>query len=428
MLSKLLYNLFLLLYSCGIRVAAIANPKAKKWLNGRKNIFATITSQLSTLNSQPIWMHCASLGEFEQGRPLLEELKSNASTGSASKVKIVLTFFSPSGYEVMKDYKGVDYVFYLPMDSPVNAKKFLDAVNPSMVLWVKYEYWFYYLTEIKQRNIPTVLVSGIFRKNQPFFKWYGDIWKKMLESFTHFFVQNEESKRLLASLDFTKNVTINGDTRFDRVLEIAENFTPIAGIEKFCGDSPVIVAGSTWEEDEIELLHFVNVHKNVKFIIAPHEIDKTNLKDVKDEFPNSIFYSELNNGQQTTDDRQQNVLIIDNIGMLSRLYKYATVTYVGGGYGADGVHNVLEAAVYGKPVVFGPVYEKFYEVIGLVDSGGAISIDGGPVKLENVLNGLLNDEGERKRRGEAAAKFVQDNAGASKKIMQFIQEKRLLTS
>ena len=428
MLSKLLYNLFLLLYSCGIRVAAIANPKAKKWLNGRKNIFATITSQLSTLNSQPIWMHCASLGEFEQGRPLLEELKSNASTGSASKVKIVLTFFSPSGYEVMKDYKGVDYVFYLPMDSPVNAKKFLDAVNPSMVLWVKYEYWFYYLTEIKQRNIPTVLVSGIFRKNQPFFKWYGDIWKKMLESFTHFFVQNEESRQLLSTIGFTKNITLNGDTRFDRVLEIAENFTPIAGIEKFCGDSPVIVAGSTWEEDEIELLHFVNVHKNVKFIIAPHEIDKTNLKDVKDEFPNSIFYSELNNGQQTTDDRQQNVLIIDNIGMLSRLYKYATVTYVGGGYGADGVHNVLEAAVYGKPVVFGPVYEKFYEVIGLVDSGGAISIDGGPVKLENVLNGLLNDEGERKRRGEAAAKFVQDNAGASKKIMQFIQEKRLLTS
>ena len=419
MLSKFLYNLFLLLYSCGIRVAAIANPKAKKWLNGRKNIFATLNSQLSTLNSQPIWMHCASLGEFEQGRPLLEELKSQN-----SKVKIVLTFFSPSGYEVMKDYKGVDFVFYLPMDSPANAKKFLDAVNPSIVLWVKYEYWFYYLTEIKQRNIPTVLVSGIFRKNQPFFKWYGEIWKKMLESFTHFFVQNEESKRLLASLGFTQNVTMNGDTRFDRVLEIAENFTSITGIEKFCGDSPVIVAGSTWEEDEIELLHFVNVHKQVKFIIAPHEIDTTNLKDVKAEFPDSILYSELENKQVLT----ANVLIIDNIGMLSRLYKYATITYVGGGYGADGVHNVLEAAVYGKPVVFGPVYEKFYEAIGLVNCGGAISIDGGPVKLENVINGLLNDEPERKRRGEAAAKFVQDNAGASKKIMQFIQEKRLLTS
>jgi 3-deoxy-D-manno-octulosonic-acid transferase len=423
MLSKFLYNLFLLLYSCGIRVAAIANPKAKKWLDGRKSIFASINSKLKTQDTKPIWMHCASLGEFEQGRPLLEELKIKN-----SKVKIVLTFFSPSGYEVMKDYKGVDFVFYLPVDSLVNAGKFLDAVNPSLVLWVKYDYWFYYLTEIKQRNIPVVLVSGIFRKNQPFFKWYGAIWKKMLESFTHFFVQNEESKQLLATLGFTQNVTMSGDTRFDRVLEIAGHFTPVAGIEAFCGDSPVIVAGSTWEEDEIELLHFVNMHKNVKFIIAPHEIDKTNLKDVKDEFPNSIFYSELNSGPRTTDHGQPNVLIIDNIGMLSRLYKYATVTYVGGGYGADGVHNVLEAAVYGKPVVFGPVYEKFYEAIGLVNSGGAISIDGGPVKLETVLNGLLHDETERKRRGEAARQFVQDNAGASKKIVQFIQEKRLLTS
>ena len=429
MLSKFLYNLFLFLYSCGIRVAALANPKAKKWLSGRKDIFATINSRLLTYDSKLIWMHCASLGEFEQGRPLLEELKMQY-----PQQKIVLTFFSPSGYEVMKDYKGADHIFYLPMDSEANAKKFLDAVNPELVLWVKYEYWFYYLSEIKQRNIPTILVSGIFRKNQPFFKWYGAIWKQMLDSFTHFFVQNEESQQLLNTLGFTKNVTMNGDTRFDRVLEIAKHFTPVAGIEKFCGNSPVIVAGSTWEEDEIELLHFVNVHKNVKFIIAPHEIDKINLKDVKDEFPDSIFYSELDNRQRTTDNpqgpggEQPNVLIIDNIGMLSRLYKYATVTYIGGGYGADGVHNVLEAAVYGKPVVFGPVYEKFYEAIGLVNSGGAISIDGGPVKLETVLNGLLHDETERRRRGEAAAQFVRDNAGASKKILQYIQEKRLLTS
>jgi 3-deoxy-D-manno-octulosonic-acid transferase len=214
-------------------------------------------------------------------------------------------------------------------------------------------------------------------------------------------------------------------------LEIAEHFTPVAGIKEFCGDSPVIVAGSTWEEDEIELLHFVNVHNNVKFIIAPHEIDKTNLKDVKDEFPRSVFYSELDVERYLKADARHtlpNVLIIDNIGMLSRLYKYATVTYVGGGYGADGVHNVLEAAVYGKPVVFGPVYEKFVEAIGLVKCGGAVSIDGGPVKLETIMNNLLNDEAERKRRGEAAKQFVYDNAGASKKIMQFIQEKRLLTS
>jgi 3-deoxy-D-manno-octulosonic-acid transferase len=426
MLSKLLYNLFLILYSVAIRVAAIANPKARKWISGRRDIFAKINGQLSTGNGQPIWMHCASLGEFEQGRPLLEELKKQY-----PQQKIVLSFFSPSGYEVTKDYKGVDHVFYLPMDSSANAKKFLDAVNPSFVLWVKYEYWYYYLTEIKQRNIPALLVSGIFRKEQPFFAWYGDIWRKMLQSFTHFFVQNEESKQLLATIGFTQNISLNGDTRFDRVLEIAENFTPVAGISAFCGDSPVIVAGSTWEEDEIELLHFVNVHKDVKFIIAPHEIDKTNLKDVKDEFPCSIFYSELDMKQYVNADARHtlpNVLIIDNIGMLSRLYRYATVTYVGGGYGADGVHNVLEAAVYGKPVVFGPVYDKFVEATGLVNCGGAVSIDGGPVKLETIMNNLLNDEAERKRRGEAAKQFVQENAGASKKIMQFIQEKRLLTN
>ena len=437
MLSKLLYNLFLILYSVGIRMASAWNPKAKKWVQGRRNIFDTINAQLPTANCQLIWMHCASLGEFEQGRPLLEELKSNASTGSASKVKIVLTFFSPSGYEVMKDYKGADYVFYLPMDSPANAKKFLDVVQPSLVLWVKYEYWFYYLSEIKQRNIPAILVSGIFRPGQPFFKWYGGIWKKMLQTFTHFFVQNEESESLLAALGFKDNVTINGDTRFDRVLEIAKNFKPVPYIDSFCGNSYVIVAGSTWEEDEIELLHFVNVHKHIKFIIAPHEIDKINLKDVKDEFPNSVFYSDLStvasakvdNLQGPADEQRHfpNVLIIDNIGMLSSLYKYATVTYVGGGFGADGVHNVLEAAVYGKPVVFGPVYEKFDEATGLVKAEGGISIDG-PVNLEAVLNNLLNDEAERKRRGEAARLYVQENAGASKKIIEFIQEKRLLTN
>lgn len=427
MLSKVLYNLFLFLYSCGIRVAAIANPKARKWISGRRNIFATINGQLRTNNGQPIWMHCASLGEFEQGRPLLEELRK-ANPG----VKIILTFFSPSGYEVMKDYAGADHVFYLPMDSPVNAAKFLDAVKPSLVLWVKYEYWFYYLTEIKKRNIPALLVSGIFRKKQPFFAWYGEIWRQMLQSFTHFFVQNKESEQLLATLGYTTNVTLNGDTRFDRVLEIAERFTDVPGIAAFCGDSPVLVAGSTWEEDEIELLHFVNVHTNVKFIIAPHEIDKANLKDVKEEFPRSVFYSELEDRQRKTDNGRQtgtpNILIIDNIGMLSRLYKYATVTYVGGGYGADGVHNVLEAAVYGKPVVFGPVYEKFDEAVGLVDAGGAVSIDGGPVKLENVLERLLNSDAERTAMGNAARRFVQEKAGASGTIIQFIQEKRLLTS
>lgn len=434
--GKFLYNLFLLLYSTGIRIAAAWNPKAKKWLAGRNNLFAEINSKLilgaaggqtSNHKLQTVWMHCASLGEFEQGRPLLEELRVNTSAGSAEELRIVLTFFSPSGYEVMRDYKGADHIFYLPMDSPFNAKKFLDAVDPCLVLWVKYEYWFYYLQEIKERNIPLLLVSGIFRQNQPFFKWYGGIWKQMLRSFTHFFVQNEESKQLLAQLGFSNNVSINGDTRFDRVIEIAEKYQPVPFIEEFCGNSMVMVAGSTWEEDEIELLHFVKQHPQIKFIIAPHEIDAENLKDVKQQFINAVFYSELLKPQTSNSKPQtSNVLIIDNVGMLARLYKYAHITYVGGGFGEEGVHNVLEAAVYGKPVVFGPVYEKFIEASGLVDAGGGISVDG-LIKLEDILNKLAGDEQVRVKRGEASKKYVYQNAGASKKIIQFIQEKRLLT-
>ncbi len=443
MVSKLLYNLFLFFYFFGIRVAALWNIKAKQWLSGRKKIFTLINSQLlkdnlsSSVIGQPIWMHCASLGEFEQGRPILELLKKNNPAQ-----KIVLTFFSPSGYQIMKSYHGVDHVFYLPMDSSGNAKKFLDAINPSLVIWVKYEYWFYYLCEIKKRNIPTILVSGIFRKSQPFFAWYGDIWKQMLETFTHFFVQNSASAILLTFLGYKQNVTINGDTRFDRVLQILDNFMPVLHIETFCGDSQVIVAGSTWLEDEVELLHFINTHPAIKFIIAPHEIDKTNLLDLKEQFPRSIFYSALvklksnSNLQEHIDEEGvvfihkhdiPNILIIDNIGMLSRLYKYATIAYVGGGFGADGVHNILEAAVYGKPVVFGPVYEKFDEAIGLINADGGISVDG-PVSLEATMNKLLINDIERNRMGDAAKHFVNRNTGASKKIIQFIQEKRLLTS
>jgi 3-deoxy-D-manno-octulosonic-acid transferase len=426
----LLYNLFLTLYAWGIKLASLWNPKARKWVKGRMGILTTINNsfknQSNSNHATTVWMHCASLGEFEQGRPLLEALKHNH-----SKVKIVLTFFSPSGYEVMKAYDGADFIFYLPMDSPGHAKKFLDAVNPTLVLWVKYEYWFYYLKELKNRQIPTMLVSGIFRKNQPFFKWYGAFWRKMLGSFTHFFLQNEASIKLLGDLGFNDNITLTGDTRYDRVLEIANNFKTVPYIDQFCGDNQVVVAGSTWEEDELELLHFVQVHPNIKFIIAPHEIDQPNLINLKTLFPDSILYSALGNKNIESTEKPEllpHVLIIDNVGLLSRLYHYATVAYVGGGFGADGVHNVLEAAVYGKPVVFGPVYEKFDEAIGLLEAGGGFSIDAGPVKLESVLNGLLQHEMERKKTGDAARQFVLNNAGASQKIIEFLQEKRLLTS
>ena len=418
-MSLFFYNLFLLFYSLGIRIASLGNAKAKKWVEGRRNIFSEINSKVKNKNSKLVWMHCASLGEFEQGRPLLEALKEQDAA-----LQIVLTFFSPSGYEVMKNYKGADHIFYLPMDSSANAKKFIDAINPSLVLWVKYEYWFYYLSELKKRNIPVILVSGIFRESQPFFKWYGQLWKQMLPSFSAFFVQQETSKELLQSIGVAENVFVSGDTRFDRVIAIAEKFESIPAIEKFCGNSTVIVAGSTWEEDEEELIHYVRQHPEIKFIIAPHEVDEENLNDVKKEFTGAIFYSSLINNLS---EENSHVLIIDNVGMLSRLYHYAHVTYVGGGFGGDGVHNVLEAAVYGKPVIYGPVYEKFAEAIGLLESSGGISINNA-LELEKITDELLTDEEKRKKISEAAKNYVYSNAGATQKIINYIQENRLLTN
>jgi len=366
-------------------------------------------------------MHCASLGEFEQGRPLLETLRKEN-----PDLKIVLTFFSPSGYEVMKNYTGADHVFYLPMDSGANARRFIELVDPSLVLWVKYEFWYHYLSALKKRNIPVLLVSGIFRRSQPFFRSYGAIWREMLGCFTHLFVQNTESEKLLSYIIPGERISVSGDTRFDRVIGIAVHFSPVPGIAEFCGDHPVVVAGSTWEEDEVELLHYVKSNPETRFIIAPHEVDEENLEDVKKEFPNAIFYSSL---MDTSFSIQpgMHVLVIDNVGMLSRLYQYATVALVGGGFNADGVHNVLEAAVYGKPVVFGPVFEKYDEAVGLADAGGASSVDG-PLSLEQVLTELMNNEEKRKTMGELAKKFVYGHAGATNRVITYIQENRLLTS
>ncbi|MEP7110694.1 MAG: glycosyltransferase N-terminal domain-containing protein [Ferruginibacter sp.] len=444
-MGYIIYNIFLKIYIAAFNIAALFNNKARLGVRGRKNIFTKIRSNPEYNHQQLIWMHCASLGEFEQGRPVLESLKQLYPGTS-----IVLTFFSASGYEVMKDYKGADQIFYLPMDSEYNAKKMVDVLNPSLVLWVKYEFWYHYLHELKRRNIPVLLISGIFRVNHPFFKWYGEIWRRMLDCFTHFFVQNETSGNLLIKVGIHENIIIvSGDTRFDRVIEIAEKFEPLPFIENFCGNNKILVAGSTWEEDEAELIHYVKANPETKFIIAPHEINVENLKDVKKEFVNSIFYSELINekGQLATGswqsstgkgqlaneeyetrnekEKKKNVLIIDNVGILSRLYYYADITYVGGGFGADGVHNVLEAAVYGKPVIFGPEFEKYSEAVGLVDCGGGLTIQNA-LELESILNELWKNESLLAATGEKAKNYVYSNTGASNKIIQFIQEKRLL--
>lgn len=375
---------------------------------------------------------------------------------------IILSFFSPSGYETRKDYKGADHVFYLPLDSPKHARRFIDLIKPDLVLWVKYDYWYYFLAELKKRSIPVLLISGVFRSDQPFFKWYGRLHRYMLDCFTHLFVQTEASRELLEGLRLGSRVSVSGDTRFDRVITIAERFEELPLIAAFCKSHPVIVAGSTWEEDEEELDHYANTHREIRFIIAPHEIGEDRLLEVEKLFHYPIRYSALaaasvhpasaqtgtvaqdtagapvrQGGRSTftgaqqasgwADGREPNVLIIDNIGMLSRLYRYATITYVGGGFGNDGVHNVLEAAVYGKPVVFGPVIDKYIEAVELTESGGGLIIDSA-LEAEKVFDRLLQHPDELKTSSEASRNYVLSRRGATDKIILYIQEKRLLTN
>jgi 3-deoxy-D-manno-octulosonic-acid transferase len=446
-LSIIFYHVFLWFYKVGIRLVAPWNRKAKEWLEGRKGIFermrtdfaggfsagggagdaaGTATGEAAgTAGKYPvIWMHCSSLGEFEQGRPVIEALRRQA-----PMARIVLTFFSPSGYRAKKDYEGADYVYYLPLDSPGNARQFIDLVRPTLVLWVKYDYWYYYLVELKKRAIPVLLVSGVFRADQPFFKWYGRLHRYMLECMTHLFVQTEASRVLLEGRGLTGQVSVSGDTRFDRVIEIAKEGAPLPLIGAWCGGHPVIVAGSTWEEDDEELDHYANTHPEIRFILAPHEIGEDRLVEVERLFRHCIRYSVWAAGVKAPASRpgwpEPNVLIIDNIGMLSRLYRYATIAYVGGGFGDDGVHNVLEAAVYGKPVVFGPVIEKYIEAVELTESGGGIVIDSA-LEAEGVFERLLRDPAEVRETGEASARYVDSKKGATEKIVRYITMQKLL--
>jgi 3-deoxy-D-manno-octulosonic-acid transferase len=413
----LLYNIFIQLYSLVARVISLYNKKAKLWVNGRKNILQEIQEKLKGNDGKVIWVHCASLGEFEQGRPIIEKIKLQN-----PNYKILLTFFSPSGYEVQKNYAGADYIFYLPIDTATNAKAFYDIVNPTLVVFVKYEFWFHFVTEANKRSIPLLLVSGIFRESQPFFKWYGGLHKTMLQCFAHFFLQDEQSATFLKSIGIQDNVTIGGDTRFDRVIEITSAQKSFEAIEQFIGNSKVIVAGSTWTEDDEELDHYANTHPEIKFIIAPHEIDEDRLKECLRLYKHSVLYSKINSANADC-----NVVIIDNIGMLSQLYRYATICYVGGGFGGDGVHNVLEAAAYFKPVIFGPTYEKYIEAVGLIEDDGAFTVESA-LELEETLNDLLKDESFYKTTCSNAGNFVSSKAGATVKIIDYIYEKRLLTN
>ncbi|MBI3137969.1 MAG: 3-deoxy-D-manno-octulosonic acid transferase [Sphingobacteriales bacterium] len=417
------YNIFLLLYKAGIYTASLFNAKAAKWVRGRNAIFGRLARAIPA-DEKIIWMHCASLGEFEQGRPLLETMKQQYPDH-----RFLLTFFSPSGYEVQKNYSGADWVFYLPADGPVNARRFLEIVHPSLVIFVKYEFWYYYLKKIKYRNIPLLLVSALFRKDMSFFSWYGGLQRKMLSRFDQLFVQNAESAELIKQIGLSSICTVSGDTRFDRVIAIAEKFEPIPVVADFTGNKRTLVAGSTWPEDETVLARAFGDLQDpgMKLIIAPHEIGEKHLAEIQKLFPDSVRYSQLQQGGA----REARVLVIDNIGMLSRLYNYGWLTYVGGGLTKNGVHNVLEAAVYNKMVLFGPYYQKYSEAVGLVRSGGAVSftddkMDGRMLRL--LIETLSDDEKEYQYRSNAAGTFVQSHRGATGKIIHFIQEKRLLTS
>jgi len=416
--QRFLYHLFSGLYPFAIKLASPFNNKAKLWVKGRENVLKKMKSVIKR-EDQIIWMHCSSLGEFEQGRPVLEKLKDHYTS-----YKILLTFFSPSGYEVRKNYTGADYIFYLPADSSKNARTFYDIINLKLIIFVKYEFWYYYLQEARKQHLPLLLISAIFRKEQPFFSRYGAFHRSMLSCFTHLFVQNEQSVLLLKRIGFNENVTLSGDTRFDRVIEIAEQAQSNLLIENFCANSSVIVAGSTWLEDDKELAHYVNTRSSIKFIIAPHNIDLSRLDECKTLYKKSIFYSSLN---ASTSTENINTIIVDNVGMLSSLYKYSTISYIGGGFGEDGVHNVLEAAVYGKPVVYGPEYEKFIEASELIECGGGVSINNA-LELESTFDHLLTNQADFDQRSQASAKYVYSKQGATEKILDFIYKNRLLTN
>ena len=418
------YRTFIWLYPKLAFIMSKWNPKARLWYKGRVDIFPKL-AQVFQENKRPVtWMHCASLGEFEQGLPVLKELKSNN-----PDLFLLVTFFSPSGYEAKKNYPGIDFICYLPMDSPSNARKFIKLVNPAIALFIKYEFWYYYLKMASQQKIPIILVSGVFRAKQAFFQWYGGFQRKMLSFFSEILVQDNDSLTLLASIGINRQVSVCGDTRFDRVMEIAHDVTPIPSIENFCGQQPVLVAGSTWWEDDVELGHFIHTHPEIKFIIAPHNIDEERLAACLAFYKNSMLFSLYAKAvqEQLFIPPAMHVLIIDNMGMLSKLYRYATICFVGGGFGDDGIHNILEAAVYGKPVVFGPVFDKYLEAEEMIDREAAFVADEA-LSLELLLNQLFENSEKRAIAGKAAADYVAGAAGATGKVMKVIQENLLLTN
>lgn len=405
-----LYRGFIFFYRLAVYAAYPFNSKARLWVKGRRGLPGKIET-VKVDKRKVIWFHCSSLGEFEQGRPLIEEIRKRPESYA-----ILLTFFSPSGYEIRHNYRQADYIYYLPLDTRSAAKRFISHFNPVMAIFVKYEFWYFYIRELHNRNIPVYLVSALFRPSQVFFRRWGAWYCNMLRMFTHLFVQNYGSKKLLKEAGI-KSVTVAGDTRFDRVCSVASESKKIPVVEDFSNGKPVLVAGSTWYADEELLAGYINgTGDNKKFIIAPHEVDPENIERLMAILKKpAVKYSEIKEDSGLAD---KTVLVIDNIGMLSSIYRYGMVAYIGGGFG-KGIHNILEAAVYGTPVIFGPNYTRFAEAVELVKLGGAF-----PVKdaegLYALTDRFFSDPPALKKASAAARDFVKSGEGATDKILRTI--------
>ncbi|UFH36703.1 3-deoxy-D-manno-octulosonic acid transferase [Flavobacterium acetivorans] len=405
-----LYNTALQIASFLLKPIAFFNSKIKLFVDGRKVVFPILEQKIKA-SDKTIWFHAASLGEYEQGLPVMEKIKEKFPNH-----KIILTFFSPSGYEVRKNNTVADVTVYLPLDTKSNVENFLKLVHPEMAFFIKYEFWLNYLNELKKQQTPTYLISGIFRENQMFFKWYGGFYKKALDAFTFFFVQNESSKKLLLELNKT-NVAISGDTRFDRVATILEKDNSLDFISEFKNNKLTVVVGSSWPKDENLLIDYINSNKHsIKFIIAPHNIKSEQIKQLKAKISKkTVLYSEKTSKNLTDFD----VFIIDTIGILTKIYSYADIAYVGGGFGNPGVHNILEPATFGVPIIIGPNYSHFAEATALVHMGGCISIKNSK-ELNTAFEDLIINEDFRNEKGHICNTFVLMNKGATAIILKNI--------
>lgn len=408
---NIIYNTFISLYGTGISVAASFNPKAKLWKSGRKNWKNKLKNAIST-NDKVIWMHCSSLGEFEQGRPVMEKIRNEFPDH-----KLAVSFFSPSGYEIRKDYKGADYIFYLPLDTQKNAKNLIKFLHPEVLILVKYEYWYNLLNRLEKKKIPVIVISAVIKEDNLFFRPFGSWFQKIIASINHFFVQDQDSKNLLESIGI-RQVTISGDTRFDRVKEILASEPKLEFVEKFKSDKKLIVAGSTWSDDESILVNFINskLPENWKVIFAPHNIHEKEIKSLAEKIEKPVAIYTKSNASEI---EKAQVLIVDTIGMLTKIYAYSDISYVGGGFTKTGVHNTLEPAVFGVPVIFGPNYEKYFEAIDLLENQGAIRfVD--QFDFDEKMENLIEDNMERIRRGDAAQNYIQQKPNSTALIMNYL--------